>query len=67
MNVTCKICNQELALRSFAMHLRWSHSMKNEDYINQFGEFRPKFLVKENITIALKIRLFHLINDIILF
>lgn len=50
MDITCKICNQELTLRSFAMHLRWSHNnMKNEDYIKQFGEFRPKFLVKENI------------------
>lgn len=50
MNITCKLCNQELALRSFAMHLRWSHnSMKNEDYIKQFGEFRPKFIKQEDI------------------
>jgi hypothetical protein len=50
MSITCKLCNQELALRSFAMHLRWSHNnMKNEDYIKQFGEFRPKFIKQEDI------------------
>lgn len=38
----CKICNEEQTIRSMAMHLKWSHSIKTEEYVSQYGEFRPK-------------------------
>jgi hypothetical protein len=43
----CKICNSEETTRSMAMHLRWAHGIKTEDYIEKYGEFRPK-KIKEN-------------------
>ena len=30
-----------------AMHLKWVHNIKTEDYIKQHGEFRPKELKKQ--------------------
>ena len=42
--MNCKICNKEVTIRQMAMHLRWDHSLKTEDYILQYGEFRDKFL-----------------------
>lgn len=38
----CKICSSQETIRSMAMHLRFAHSIKTQDYINQYGEFRPK-------------------------
>lgn len=40
----CKICNNEISLRSMAMHLKWTHNLKTDEYINNYGEFRPKKL-----------------------
>lgn len=46
--IICKICNSKETIRSFAMHLRWNHpTIKTEDYIKIYGEFRPKQL-KQN-------------------
>lgn len=38
----CKICNKEVTARSIAMHLKWNHSLKTEEYILKYGEFRTK-------------------------
>lgn len=45
----CKICNEEITIRSIAMHLRWSHKIKTEEYISLYGEFRPKKIKERNI------------------
>jgi hypothetical protein len=45
--MNCKICNQEVTLRSMAMHLKWNHNIKTEEYIKVYGEFRPKHLNKK--------------------
>lgn len=42
----CNICNEEQTVRSMAMHLQWQHQLKTENYIQQYGEFRPKELAK---------------------
>lgn len=42
-DIVCKICNSNETVRSFAGHLRWVHpGIKTEDYVKQYGEFRPK-------------------------
>ncbi|MBS1737095.1 MAG: hypothetical protein JSS98_10910, partial [Bacteroidetes bacterium] len=40
----CKICNRSFTIRSMAMHLKWSHSLKTERYVEKYGEFRPTFI-----------------------
>jgi len=40
----CKVCSSTETVRSMAMHLRFAHSIKTQEYINQYGEFRPKQL-----------------------
>jgi len=45
--VLCKICNSSESVRSMAMHLKWAHNIKTEEYIIKYGEFRPKN-IKEN-------------------
>lgn len=47
-NIKCKICGLFETERSMAMHLKWSHSMKTEDYIVQYEEFRKK-KIEENL------------------
>lgn len=42
--IKCKICNSEENVRSMAMHLRHHHNIKTEEYIEKYGEFRPKNL-----------------------
>jgi len=43
--IKCKICGSDETVRSFASHLRWKHpDMKTDDYVKQYGEFRPKNL-----------------------
>ena len=42
--IKCKICNSIETPRSMAMHLKWAHTVSTSDYINQYGEFRPKML-----------------------
>jgi hypothetical protein len=44
----CNICNKEQTIRTMAMHLKWNHKLKTQDYINLYGEFRPKFINKIN-------------------
>jgi hypothetical protein len=45
--IQCKICSSNESSRSMAMHLKWVHNIKTEDYIKQHGEFRPKELKKQ--------------------
>lgn len=47
--MNCKICNEEQTIRSMAMHLRWAHSMKTDEYVSKYGEFRPKNIELNNI------------------
>lgn len=42
--IKCQICGSDETVRSMAMHLRWAHNCKTEDYVIQYGEFRPKNL-----------------------
>lgn len=42
-NYKCAICNSNETVRSMAMHLKHFHNnLKTKDYINLYGEFRPK-------------------------
>lgn len=38
----CKICKSEENIRSMAMHLRFAHNIKTEEYVEKYGEYRPK-------------------------
>lgn len=40
----CKICNSEENIRSMAMHLKFTHNIKTDEYIKIYGEYRPKYL-----------------------
>lgn len=40
----CGICGSSESVRSMAMHLKWVHNAKTEDYVKQYEEFRPKNL-----------------------
>jgi hypothetical protein len=44
----CSICHSDESPRTMAMHLKWVHKISTQEYINQYGEFRPKKL--ENIS-----------------
>jgi hypothetical protein len=44
----CKICNSEETPRSMAMHLKWTHNLSNDEYITQYGEYRPKILNQQS-------------------
>jgi very-short-patch-repair endonuclease len=46
LSMKCKICNNDVTLRSMAMHLKWNHSLNTKEYISKFGEFRPKNIKK---------------------
>jgi ribosomal protein L37AE/L43A len=43
-NHECKICGSNETIRSMAMHLRFAHKMKTDEYVEKYGEFRPKQL-----------------------
>ena len=45
--IKCKICNSDESIRSMAMHLKWGHGIKTEEYVLKYGEFRPKNLKEE--------------------
>jgi len=42
----CKICGSLETIRSMAMHLKWVHSLKTDEYVEKYGEFRPKKLTQ---------------------
>lgn len=44
LNHTCNICGSTETIRSMSMHLKWVHNISTEEYITQYGEFRPKQL-----------------------
>jgi hypothetical protein len=44
-NILCKICNSNESPRSMAMHLKWAHNIKTEEYVLKYGEFRPKKII----------------------
>lgn len=48
-NITCSICQSKESVRSMAMHLNWAHSINTDNYILEFGEFRPKKIKQEQI------------------
>jgi hypothetical protein len=45
--IQCQICSSHESTRSMAMHLKWVHNIKTEEYVQQYGEFRPKELKKQ--------------------
>jgi hypothetical protein len=47
-NMKCKICNNDVTIRSIAMHLKWNHSLNTKQYVETYGEFRPKKIKKLN-------------------
>lgn len=49
MKHVCKICNSEETIRSMAMHLKWNHQIKTNEYIEKYGEFRPKNINNNNL------------------
>jgi hypothetical protein len=40
----CKICNSGETIRSMAMHLKFVHNLKTDEYVKQYEEYRPKNL-----------------------
>lgn len=53
-HINCKICSSEESIRSMSMHLKWAHNIKVNEYVEKYGEFRPKQLLnieKTNISI----------------
>lgn len=42
LSIKCEICGSNETVRSMAMHLKWVHNIKTNEYVNQYGEFRPK-------------------------
>ena len=50
MKQICQICKSEETTRSMAMHLKWQHGIKTEEYIKIYGEFRLKN-IDNNITL----------------
>lgn len=43
---TCKLCNITFHMVGIATHLKDTHKISVIDYINQYGEYRPKQLIK---------------------
>lgn len=43
-NIKCKICNSSESVRSMAMHLKWAHNLSTQEYVKDYGEYRPKNL-----------------------
>jgi len=48
-NIICQICNTNQTPRSMAMHLRWEHKIKTQDYVKKYGEFIPKKINQNNL------------------
>ena len=46
-NITCHICNSCENPKSMSMHLKHHHNMKNNEYIEKYGEFRPKHIISQ--------------------
>lgn len=44
LNHICSICNSKETIRSMASHLRWVHNLNTEEYVKEYGEYRPKNL-----------------------
>lgn len=42
--INCKICGFETTTNGLATHIKFKHSIATDEYINKFGEFRPKYL-----------------------
>lgn len=48
--IKCQICSSNESVRSMSMHLRFAHKSTTAEYIEKYGEFRPKQL--KNIQLA---------------
>ena len=46
-NTICKICSEEVTVVGMSNHLK-RHKITSIDYIEKYGEFRPKYLDYEN-------------------
>ena len=44
----CKICGAEYSTNGISMHLRYTHGITVEQYINKYGEYRLKYIDYEN-------------------
>jgi hypothetical protein len=51
----CKICDVDQSIRSIAMHLKYSHNLSTDQYVEIYGEFRPKKINEQNIKKSSKI------------
>jgi len=62
--ITCKICNKEYASVGMSGHLRDTHNMTTDEYIDIHGEFRPGYIrykqkVDENKIVCLECNTIH--------
>lgn len=42
----CEICGKTISLYSFSSHLKWSHKISSDEYVDLYGEFRKQKSVK---------------------
>lgn len=42
--VKCQLCGDYYKIKGFATHLGHDHKIKNHEYIDQFGEYRPSII-----------------------
>jgi hypothetical protein len=40
--IECGICHSNETIRSMAMHLKFAHNLKTDEYVKTYKEFRPK-------------------------
>lgn len=43
-DIICNICNSDETVKSMGSHLMWVHNINTKEYIEKYGEFRPKFI-----------------------
>jgi len=44
IKIECQICNNQYSIIGISTHLRDSHNITTDQYINQYGEYRPKYI-----------------------
>lgn len=47
-NIKCKICGFDTKINGIAFHIKSKHSMSINEYINKYGEYRPKYIDYNN-------------------
>jgi hypothetical protein len=53
IDITCQICENEYSINGFSSHLKLSHNTSVDEYINLYGEYRPKEIEKSTKQINL--------------